>query len=67
MLECERCCELFCTKCVKVIKAEYVFLTSRNDIHWYCNKCDNLAVESTFTDKDLDDKLAKYMKGFYES
>ena len=53
MLECERCCEHFCAKCVKVMEAEYVFLTSRNDIHWFCNKCDNLAIESVWQIKIL--------------
>ena len=66
MLDYKRCCEHFCAKCVKVVEAENVFLTSRNDIHWFCNECDNLATESVLTDRDLDNKLAKYMNRFHE-
>ena len=66
MLECERCCEHFCAKCVKVVEAEYIFLTSRNDIHWFCSKCDSLAMESVLIDKDLEEKISRYMKGIQE-
>ena len=32
LLECERCADHYCTRCMKINDAEYDFLNARNDI-----------------------------------
>ncbi len=60
MLECERCIEHFCIKCTKVTEAEYDFMASRADLHWFCGKCDEPAMQSVLSDKELEEKILKY-------
>ena len=57
MIECKRCGDHLCAKCMKVNEAEYSIMASRGDLHWFCSKCDRLAMESIFNDKDLGEKI----------
>ena len=47
---------------MKVNEAEHSFMTSRGDLHWFCTKCNSLAMESKINDKDLEDKINKHIK-----
>ena len=44
---------------MKVNEAEYSFMVSRGDLHWFCTKCNSLAKESILNDKDLEGKINK--------
>jgi len=57
LLECERCAEHHCIKCMKIKDAEYDFLNERNDIHWYCDKCEPKVLRSIQIDKEIEKKL----------
>ena len=66
LLECERCDQWFCTKCVDMTDAVYEIMTDRRDMHWYCDTCEGLAVTAVKTDKDIADRCAFYMKSLTE-
>jgi len=57
LLECERCADHYCTRCMKINDAEYDFLNARNDIHWYCDSCEPKVLKSIQLDKEIDKKL----------
>ena len=50
ILECERCEEHHCSKCIKLSDTEYDILNARDDIHWYCNKCEQKVLRSIHLD-----------------
>jgi len=60
ILECERCEKHYCAKCVKMSDTEYEVLTSRNDIHWFCNLCDKKVMQCIQIEKDVEQKLANF-------
>ena len=62
VLECERCCDHFCAKCIKVGDTDHVFMSSRADVHWFYSKCDGEAMKSVLSDKDLETKISNYVK-----
>ncbi len=39
ILECERCSQHFCAKCIHLSKDEYKMLTKRTDVFWFCPPC----------------------------
>ena len=41
ILECDRCEDHYCTRCIKLSDVEYELLNSRKDLHWYCGKCES--------------------------
>ena len=49
-------------KCMKVVPADYSFMASRGNLHWFCSKCDSLAMEGTLDDKDLKEKVNKHIE-----
>ena len=57
ILECERCEEHHCSKCIKLSDTEYDILNARDDIHWYCNKCEQKVLRSIHLDKEIEQKL----------
>jgi len=57
LIECERCSEHYCIKCLKISDAEYDFMNERNDIHWYCDQCEYKVLRSIQLDQEIDKKL----------
>ena len=57
LLECERCEEHHCSKCIKPTDTEYDILDARDDIHWYCNKCEQKVLRSIHLDKEIEQKV----------
>jgi len=56
ILECERCDEHYCTKCVKFTDREYEFLTARPDLHWFCFECDAKVVKGIEQDREIEQR-----------
>jgi len=42
---------------MKIKDTEYDFLNERNDIHWYCDKCEPKVLRSIQLDKEIKKKL----------
>ena len=49
--------EHHCSKCIKLSDTEYDILNARDDIHWYCNKCEQKVLRSIHLDKEIEQKL----------
>lgn len=62
LMECERCNDWYCTKCLDMNDKVYKIMNDRKDIHWYCKYCELQAVTAVKTDKDIEDRCATYMK-----
>ena len=46
VLVCESCDDKYCRICVNIKATDYKFLTLREDIHWFCSKCNDAVVET---------------------
>ena len=44
-------------KYLKINDAEYAFKNERNDIHWYCDKCEPKVFRSIQLDQEIEKKL----------
>lgn len=62
VFECEVCGLHFCWKCLDLSEEEYIFLTNRSDLHWYCKNCEGNALLSIRTDKEIAQRCTDYFK-----
>lgn len=62
LLECERCSEHYCIKCLKLSGAEYDLLNARSEFHWYCGICEPKVMHNVSVDKDVEQRCEEFMK-----
>jgi len=55
MLECERCAAHYCIKCVKFSDREYEFISTRQDLHWFCFECESKVIKNIMYDKEIEE------------
>ena len=65
MLECDRCCEHFCTKCLNKSDTEYEVL-SNSDALWCCENCKVVVVRIIATDMDIEKRCNEIMRDIKE-
>lgn len=62
MLECEVCELHYCHACLKLSDYEYEFLSKREDMHWFCTRCEGGTLLSIKTDREIAERCADYYK-----
>lgn len=62
MLECEVCELHYCQACLKLSVSEYEFLSKREDMHWFCARCEDGTLLSIKTDREIAERCADYFK-----
>lgn len=65
MLECQRCKEHYCIKCLKKTDNEYKIITA-SDIMWFCGKCREKVEKNIIIDVDIETRCRQIMEN-YES
>ena len=60
VMECEYCECHYCAGCLNMTTTEYVLLTKRQDVHWYCSGCESKVLVSVRLDKDVAKRCADY-------
>lgn len=61
VLDCQRCQEHFCIKCLKKGETEYEFLT-KSDSMWFCAKCREIVEKSIVVDKEIEKRCKEIMQ-----
>ncbi len=61
LIECERCGNWNCAKCCGYNDVQYNVLTTRAEIHWYCDNCQQDAILAVQSDRDIEEKCNHYM------
>ena len=62
MLECEVCELHYCHACLKLSDHEYEFLSKREDMHWFCARCEGGTLLSIKTDREIAERCADYFR-----
>jgi hypothetical protein len=62
LMNCERCEDWFCTKCIKMKKSVYEALSQTGNAHWFCDPCQEPAMVSVMTDKHIEERCENYLK-----
>ena len=63
LLQCERCDDWMCIQCTGLNEQQYDLLNvakSKNQLHWYCNVCNEKAISAVRTDNDIEVKCKQY-------
>ena len=63
MLECEVCELHYCHACLKLSDHEYDFLSKREDMHWFCARCEGGTLLSIKTDREIAERLYRLLQG----
>jgi len=63
MIECQRCSDHFCIKCLNKTKPEYEIL-SKSDSMWFCTKCRPIVEEHIVTDLKIEQRCREIMENY---
>ena len=63
LLECQRCKEIFCIKCLKKSNTEYDIL-SRSDTMWFCVKYRKIVEEHIIIDLNIEKRCKEIMENY---
>lgn len=63
MIECKRCTEFYCIKCLGKSEEEYRFMTL-GDVMWFCGTCREKVERNIIQDRELEEKCKDIMKSF---
>jgi len=63
LLECQRCKDHYCIKCLGKSEAEYQLL-SNSDLMWFCINCRGKVERNIVIDRDIEEKCNDIMKAF---
>jgi len=63
LLECQRCKDHYCIKCLGKTKAEYDIL-SKSDTMWFCITCRKIIEEHIVMDLKIEDRCNQIMKDY---
>ena len=63
LLECQRCKEHFCIKCLKKSNTEYDIL-SKSDTMWFCVKCRKIVEEHIVIDLKIEERCKEIMDNY---
>ena len=63
VLECQRCKEHFCIKCLKKSNTEYDVL-SKSDTMWFCVKCRKIVEEHIVIDLKIEERCKEIMENY---
>ncbi|KAK3091380.1 hypothetical protein FSP39_019430 [Pinctada imbricata] len=65
LLECQRCKNHFCTKCLGKSEEEYLWMT-QSDTMWFCYPCREKVERNIIVDREIEEKCNYIMKAFEE-
>ena len=58
MIECQRCSDHFCIRCLNITKSEYDIM-SKSDSIWFCIKCRPIVEEHIVTDFKIEQDVVR--------
>jgi hypothetical protein len=63
MIECQRCSDHFCIKCLNKTKSEYDII-SKSDLMWFCIKCRTIVEEHIVIDLKIEQRCRAIMDNY---